>query len=303
MRHQILMIITILIIFIEFVSYAINDLQLISKRAQEYYQINFTSEIADLCKPKVFCSICRARLSNLETGKLTIEKWEKDRPNVEFLPRVVDNLCITRSTLGCNSENRCQICQINASSLSNFMVKYTNQTPRPGRPLEQSPCKPMCSKCGRYMENHSEKFCKSTMLHPQKSSKAGALFAERVEARGFTSSIAAKHIKDRLVLEDKSQFPISLNHPYDSNNKIVVSTVGYEGRESVHKSLSVEAVRDFQRLGHLGLGKHSYWELGRILRREGIMFPTGGIKGAWDEKWSVFGNILLQLLFQYVLEI
>ena len=172
--------------------------QLISKRAQEYYQINFTSEIADLCKPKVLCSICRARLSNLETGKLTIEKWEKYRPNVEFLPRVVDNLCITRSTLGCNSENRCQICQINASSLSNFMVKYKDQAPRPGGPLEQSPCKPMCSKCGRYMENLSEKFCKSTMLHPQKSSKAGALFAERVEARGFTSSIAAKHIKEMM---------------------------------------------------------------------------------------------------------
>ena len=163
---------------------------MISKRAQEYYQINFTSEIADLCKPKVLCSICRARLSKLETGKLTIEKREKDRPNVEFLPRVVDNICITRSTLGCNSENRCQICQINASSLSNFMVKYKNQAPRTGRPF------------------------------------------------------------------------------------------GYEGRESVHGSLSVEAVRDIQRLGYLGLGKHSYRELGRILRREGITFPTGGIKGA-----------------------
>ena len=28
--------------------------QLISKRAQEYYKINFTSEIADLCKPKSY---------------------------------------------------------------------------------------------------------------------------------------------------------------------------------------------------------------------------------------------------------
>ena len=54
--------------------------------------------------------------------------------------------------------------------------------------------------------------------------------------------------------------------------------------------LSVEAARDILRLGHLGLEKHSYWELGRILRREGITFPIGGIKEAWDEKWSVFGN-------------
>ena len=272
--------------------------QMICKRAQEYYQINFGSEIADLCKPKVLCSICRARLSNLETGKLTIKKWEKDRPNVEFLPTTVDNLCITRTTLGCNSENRCQVCQINASSLSNYIVKYKNQVPKPGRPLEQSPCKPMCSKCGRYMDNHSDKFCQSIMLHPQNSSKAGALFAERVEARGFTSSIAAKHIKNTLMQEDTAQFPISLNHPYDSNNKIVVSTVGYEGRDYVQKSLSVVAVRDIQRLGHLGLGKHAYWELGRILRKEGITFPTGGIKGAWDEKWSVFGNIFTPITLQ-----
>ena len=44
--------------------------------------------------------------------------------------------------------------------------------------------------------------------------------------------------------------------------------------------LSVKAVRDIQKLGHLGLEKHSYWELGSILRREGITFPIGGIKGA-----------------------
>ena len=41
-----------------------------------------------------------------------------------------------------------------------------------------------------------------------------------------------------------------------------------------------------QRLGHLGLGKKSYFELGRILRKERICFPMGGIKGTWDEKWS-----------------
>ena len=90
---------------------------------------------------------------------------------------------------------------------------------------------------------------------------------------------------------DHTHFPVSLHHPYDSNNQIVVSTVGYEGRSRVNTLLSVETARDIQRLGHLGLGKHSYWEIGRILRREGITFPIGGIKEAWNEKWSVFGDI------------
>ena len=31
------------------------------------------------------------------------------------------------------------------------------------------------------------------MLHPQNSSKAGALFAEIVEAHGFTGAVAATH--------------------------------------------------------------------------------------------------------------
>ena len=141
------------------------------------------------------------------------------------------------------------------------------------------------------MDNHSDKFCRSIMLHPQSSSNAGALFAERVEARGFTSSVAVKHINNTIMQKETAQFPIMLNHPYDSNHGIAVSTVGYEGREGVNKKLSVEAARDIQRLGHLGLGKHSYWELGRIIRRDGITFPTGGIKGAWDEKWSIFGHI------------
>ena len=43
------------------------------------------------------------------------------------------------------------------------------------------------------MENHSDKFCPSIMLHPKNSSKAGALF---VEARGFTGAVAAKHTKN-----------------------------------------------------------------------------------------------------------
>ena len=39
------------------------------------------------------------------------------------------------------------------------------------------------------------------------------------------------------------------------------------------------------------LGKRSYFELGRIIRKEGICFPMGRIKGAWDEKWTIFGEL------------
>ena len=77
------------------------------------------------------------------------------------------------------------------------MVKYKNQASRPGRPLKQSQCRSMCSKCAKYMEYHSDKFCQSIMLHPQNSSKPGAMFAERAEARGFTGAVAAKHTNAR----------------------------------------------------------------------------------------------------------
>ena len=50
-----------------------------------YYQIDFMLELADTTKPKVLCSCCRSRLANLETGRLTTEKWEKDRAKIEIL--------------------------------------------------------------------------------------------------------------------------------------------------------------------------------------------------------------------------
>ena len=94
----------------------------------------------------------------------------QDRPNAEFLLTIEENICTTRSILGYNSENRCQICQIFESSLNNYIIKHKKQAPKPGRPLEQSPCRPMCSKFGRFMDNHSDIFCQSIMLHPQSSS-------------------------------------------------------------------------------------------------------------------------------------
>ena len=67
--------------------------------------------MADPNEHKVICILCRGQLSNLDTGKLTLEKWEQDRPNVEFLLTIEENLCSTQSTLRCNSENLCNICK------------------------------------------------------------------------------------------------------------------------------------------------------------------------------------------------
>ena len=154
----------------------------------------------------------------------------------------------------------------------------------------------MCSKCGKYLENHDEKFCRNFTKYAKNSCEAGNLFAERVETRGFTSKVASGYIKHALEQEGNthpnSYNPlVRLNHSYDSNNRLAVTTVGYEVRNTVLKQLSVETARDIQRLGQLGLGKQTYWELARISRRNGISFPPGGIKEAWDEKWSVFGSI------------
>ena len=53
---------------------------------------------------------------------MTGEKWNKDRPDIEILPMIEDQYH-TRGTVGCRPENRCHVCQINASSLNNFLVK------------------------------------------------------------------------------------------------------------------------------------------------------------------------------------
>ena len=63
-------------------------------------------ELADTTKSKVLCSGCRSRLANLETGKLTIEKWEDDRTN---LPSIEEQQCGTRRTMGCKMDNRCYV--------------------------------------------------------------------------------------------------------------------------------------------------------------------------------------------------
>ena len=98
--------------------------QLVIYRALKYYQIDFMLELADTTKPKVLCSGCRSRLANLETGKLTTEKWEDDRTKIEILPSIEEQQCGTRRTMGCKMDNRYYVCQINVSH--SYSIKYDN---------------------------------------------------------------------------------------------------------------------------------------------------------------------------------
>ena len=133
--------------------------------------------------PKVLRYGCRTRLANLDVGKLALEKFENDRQALEILPIIGDQQYSTRSIVGSTEDCRCHFSQINGSSLNNFIIKLNTHGPPSGRALEQSPCNVMCSKCGRYLENHDEKFCRNITKHPKRSFEGGKLFAERVEAR------------------------------------------------------------------------------------------------------------------------
>ena len=75
--------------------------QLVIIRAIKYFQINFIPELADTTKLKVLCSGCRSRLANLETGKLTTERWKYDRAKTEIRPSFEDQQCSTRGTISC----------------------------------------------------------------------------------------------------------------------------------------------------------------------------------------------------------
>ncbi|KAF4699258.1 hypothetical protein FOZ62_016123, partial [Perkinsus olseni] len=76
----------------------------------------------------------------------------------------------------------------------------------------------------------------------------------------------------------------------DSHHYLGVSSFSYGGEET-GVVLSRESARDLLRLGHLGLGMRSARELCKILRRDGVYFPEGGLKKALDEKWDVFGPL------------
>ena len=247
---------------------------LVIDRASKHYNIDFSAEIMDLNKPKVLCCSCRSRLTDLENGKLSNHKWTYDRANIESRLNIEMPFYITSNAYICSPTDRCHICKIYASSVNNHLSKHKMQGPNPGRPLEQSPIRLLCSKCGKSTDVHDEDFCKRVMKRPQHSQQAGKLFAERVESRGYTENFTTNFLTNTLEGSASGNGIItpfktlSLHYPYDSNNQLAVTTVPYKReKQNPSRILSREAVRDMQRLGHLGLGKKSYFELGRILRK------------------------------------
>ena len=97
--------------------------QLVVERAEKYYQLNFKLELSDMTMPKVLCCGCRTRLANLDTGKLALCKFENDRQTLEILPSIEDQQYSIRNKVGSKVHNCCHVCQINGSSLNNFIVK------------------------------------------------------------------------------------------------------------------------------------------------------------------------------------
>ena len=59
----------------------------------------------------------------------------------------------TRQTI---AEMRCQVCQIASSLVNNRLTKLQSNLSSAGRPLEQSPIKSLCSKCGQFMDSHDK---------------------------------------------------------------------------------------------------------------------------------------------------
>ena len=103
--------------------------QLVVERSEKYYQINFKLEFSEMTMPKVLCCSCRTRLANLDTGKLVLENFENDRQALEILPIIGDQQYSTRSIVRCKEDSRCHVCQINGSSLNNFIIKLNTHGP------------------------------------------------------------------------------------------------------------------------------------------------------------------------------
>ena len=82
----------------------------------------------------------------------------------------------------------------------------------------------MCSNCGISNDVHDIDFCKRVMKDTQISQQAGKLFAERVESRVYTKDLTANFLVNTLgsVSDNNLITPfntLSLNRPFDSNNK------------------------------------------------------------------------------------
>ena len=85
-----------------------------------------------------------------------------------------------------------------------------------GRPLEQSPRRSMCSKCGQFMDSHDKYSCNKVLKHPRSAPQEAQLFAERVQARGHTDRFACDYLRNALkeIEDDKATSTSSYTSSY-----------------------------------------------------------------------------------------
>ncbi|EER18744.1 hypothetical protein Pmar_PMAR006364 [Perkinsus marinus ATCC 50983] len=270
---------------------------LVCDRSKQYYQIDFKRELTNLTLPKVLCPTCTRRLADFASKKKDPAEWdEKTRHFVDALQRDHDSIK-TRSTVLCSADNRCRICQIASSRSSTQAMRSKSTTPGPGRPIEQSPVKLICSKCGRDLFDHDDAHCQAVRKRHRSHAEAGERFAERVATRGHSDQFVKRNLRalfdDPASSSTQPSSPVSTGVSHGSNYYMALTPMPYERANRSSNgpvtTLSKEAVRDMLRVGHLGLGKTSALQLGRVLRNEGIQFPEGGLKKAMEEKWEVFG--------------
>ncbi|KAF4655163.1 hypothetical protein FOL47_009557, partial [Perkinsus chesapeaki] len=225
------------------------------ERALEFYDIDFISELANLRHP------------------LDVNEWREQKRFFVQAPVNTSDPLRTRSKDICSADDdRCRVCTIACSRKSIAVERSKSSKPSVGRPLEQSPQKDICNKCGQPRDDHDDAFCKLVMKG-LKSMKAGEAFAERLEARGFHDRYVRRKLTEEFANESQ---------PSTGSAATVVST---GVRLDNHHYLGLSPV------SYRAPKKPKGSELCQILRREGISFPDGGLRQAVDEKWDVFGPL------------
>ncbi|KAF4676857.1 hypothetical protein FOL47_004560 [Perkinsus chesapeaki] len=249
---------------------------------------DFKRELANIRLPKVLCNPCSTRLGDFERGITDYGIWAREkRQCYDSLARDYD-VVETRTSVVCAEGNRCKICCIASKCLSNEKEKFKSDTPKPGRPAKHSPIKKICTRCGLPENEHNDKLCKLALKRPH---AAGKIFAERAKARKYVDKMKPVALILRLFLgSNEWSFLVLPGVSLGSNEFLALCPVSYRPRLK-STELSREGARDLLRLGHLGLGQKSARELCKVLRREGIQFPKGGLRNAWEERWEIFGHL------------
>ncbi|KAF4678969.1 hypothetical protein FOZ60_015801 [Perkinsus olseni] len=157
--------------------------------ATRFYKIDFKDELTNTRLPKVLCDGCKRRLCRLRDNEHEQAEWEEHKRFYVSGTFWHYEPVKTRGTVICSAENRCKVCCIYAEKKSNTLQKKHSAAPQKGRPLQQSPPRPMCSKCGQYMDSeHDLSTCDGVKKRPRSSGVAGRNFSERVDTRGYTGA-------------------------------------------------------------------------------------------------------------------